>query len=79
MKQSQYRLKDFKINYPNVVKITWNEKILYNNTLTYYDPLEASIETLVAIKQEYANKIIYNLNINIQNNHELILDIKGEN
>lgn len=79
MRQSQYRLKDFKINYPNVAKITWNEKILYNSILTYYDPLESSIETLTAVKQEYANKIIYNLNINIQNNHELILDIKGEN
>ena len=55
------------------------KKILYNSILTYYDPLESSIETLTAVKQEYANKIIYNLNINIQNNHELILDIKGEN
>ena len=35
MKKSHYTLKDFKINYPNVVKITWNEKILYNNTLTF--------------------------------------------
>ena len=79
MKKPHYTLKNFKINYPDVIKITWNDKILYNDTLSYYDPFESSIETLVAVKHEYVNKIVHNICINIQDNHKLILNVKGEN
>lgn len=79
MKKLHYTLKDFKINYPDVVKITWNDKILYNDTLSYYDPLESSIETLTAVRLEYANKLVHNICINIQNKHGLILNVIGEN
>jgi len=78
MKQSQYKLKDFSISYANVAKIVWNDKVLYDDTLVYHDPCLSSITTLKAIRVEYMNKTVHNINMEIQNNHEIILTVVGE-
>lgn len=78
MKQSKYKLKDFALDYTNLAKITWNDKILYDDTLSYYDPCLASAATLNAVRSEYMNKIIYKLNVEVKSDHELILSIQGE-
>lgn len=78
MKKSSYKLKDFDIDYSKVVKLIWNDIVLYDDTLSYYDPTIASIETLKEIKVQYMDKNIYNINMNIKNGRDIVLTILGE-
>ena len=77
-KQLGYTLKDFIPDYNKVLKITWNDKILYDDTTSYYDPCLASVATLNAVKVEYGNRLIHKLDIGVANNTELILNVIGE-
>ncbi|MCK9470290.1 MAG: hypothetical protein M0Q88_00865 [Bacilli bacterium] len=79
MKKSSYKLKDFDIDYSKVVKLIWNDIVLYDDTLSYYDPTLASVETLKEIKVQYMDKNIYNINMNIKNGRDIVLTILGEN
>lgn len=79
MTQSNYKLRDFAIAFSKLAKIIWNDEILYDDTLGYYDPCLSSIEVLKDVRVHYMDKVVYNLNIDVKNGHELILKVQGEN
>ena len=78
MVKANYKLRDFPINFFKLVKIIWNDKIIYDDTLNYYDPCLASVEVLKDIRIAYINKTVYNVNMSVYNGDEIILTVEGE-
>ena len=59
------------------LKIIWNGEVIWEDATNGDDGWQ-SYESMCKIREQYANKIVYEMNIKIIQSHHCILDIKGE-
>lgn len=71
-KQSELTFKELTENL-GYLKITYNGQTIYDD----YDG-EESCESLKRMQEEYNNKIVYSMKLQVVGWHHCILDIKGE-
>lgn len=75
MKNSNFRFKDFALEFNSFVKVTWNGKVIWDD---YVDHDFRTLQDLQNLEKNYANRLVYSMHVTVVEGHHTELIIEGE-